>query len=171
MTSVRTPRVLGRTLLVRLALGAALVAPVALADPATAPTDLAAALREPLPDSEYVDAKRCVSKFLVEHTEILDARRIVFRGRNGRVWLNQLRHLCIGLTGDPILSFDLHGTSICRSDLMRPIERRGGAAPGGPCVLGDFEPVTDAQLEVIRESLAQARVSLEHAAPALETKP
>lgn len=171
MTSVGTTNVLRRPLFARLALAATLGAPVALAEPAAAPADLATVLREPLPDSEYVDAKRCVSKFVVDRTEILDARRIVFRGRNGRVWLNQLRHLCIGLTGDPILSFDLHGTSICRSDLMRPIERRGGAAPGGPCVLGDFEPVTDAQLEVIRESLAQARASLVHAAPEVEAKP
>jgi hypothetical protein len=36
-------------------------------------------------------------------------------------------------------------------------------ARSGPCFLGDFEPVSEAQAAVIRRSLAQVRDSLRHA--------
>ena len=150
-----------------MAIGLVAYAGLACAQPVAAPTDLDAALRQPLPESEYVNGERCVSTFVIDDTEVLDARRILFSGRNGRVWLNQLRQACTGLAlaHDPVLEFELRGSRICRMDSFHSIDRNGiirraemdALYRGGPCFLGDFEPVTEEQAAVIRESLAHAR--------------
>jgi hypothetical protein len=133
---------------------------------APVPADLESALREPLPETEYVNGERCLSSFMIDDTEVLDARRVLFHGRNGRVWLNQLRQACLGLAPDRVLEFEMHGSRICRLDSFRSLERYGlyrrSAVPdlvGGPCFLGEFEPVSEAQADVIRTSLIHARNS------------
>lgn len=47
---------------------------------------------------------------------------------------------CYGLRRDPILVVDVHGSSLCRGDLVRLVDRGTSGFTSGACVFGDFVP-------------------------------
>jgi len=140
-----------------------------VASPVEVQPDVRALLTEPLPDAEYVDARNCVSAMAVETTEVLDDSHILFIGRGDRVWINQLKHRCIGLEPNHVLAFDLTNARFCRLDRFRALDSFGtrvGAGVGrlsplagnGPiCVLERFEPVSPIHARVIRQALIRKR--------------
>ncbi len=121
-------------------------------------------LDHPLPESEYSESKRCVFTNRYDSVEVLDRRHLLFKGRRGAIWLNQLRFDCLGLRRDAVLVFEAHDQSLCNQDSFRSVSR--GAmiqasdlmtstdAFGAHCVLGDFEPISGAQAELLRVALA-----------------
>jgi hypothetical protein len=135
------------------------LATTAVASPAsvTPAPEVHAILSEPLPDDAYAERRSCIGQHQMRSTEILDTRRILFHGANGRIWLNQLRQACYGLERDRTLAFEIKGSQLCRMDHFRAIERMGGRPMnvGGDCFLGDFELVTEAQAGLLREAAAR----------------
>jgi hypothetical protein len=114
---------------------------------------VAAILDSPFPDSEYTDSVYCVDGNALEEVEVLDSERLLFHGRRGRIWLNQLRAPCLGLSPGRALQFELRSNRYCQLDSFRPIDlttRIRGAM--GVCFLGAFEPITPNQAGLIRES-------------------
>jgi len=131
--------------------------------------DVRAMLSEPLPESEYTEARNCVSTMAVERTEVLDSSHILFLGRGDRVWINQLKRPCIGLEQAQVLAFDLTNARFCRFDRFRGVDtlgvrtgpslgRSNVLAGNGPiCTLERFEPVSPIHARVIRQALIRRR--------------
>ncbi len=146
--------------------------PVVFADPGGTPTTPSSVdaqvdfiLDHPLPESEYSQSNRCVFSNEYDAIEILDSRRLLFRGRRGTFWLNQLRFECSSLTKDSVLILEGRGRSICDMDNFRSVPRRGVAqiseltSPqfGMSCMLSQFEQITEAQAMVLRDALARRK--------------
>jgi len=123
-------------------------------------------LSEPLDAAEYGEARRCLSPGDYRDFEVLDDRRIVFEGRGGRYWLNTLNTRCFDLrnaTALRVRSFSAVGR-ICEFDSFEPADwfewpwyrrwpwdRRLDS--GIRCSLGEFQPISEAQLNAIRAAL------------------
>jgi hypothetical protein len=114
-------------------------------------------LDHPLTESEYSPSTRCMVSNSYESIEILDASHLLFVGRRGAIWLNQLRSDCVGLDKDSVLVFHSFGTRVCDMDSFLGAERYGlSTGFAAHCTLGHFEPITQAQADVLRDALARA---------------
>ncbi len=113
----------------------------------------------PLSDEDYADAVFCVDGRMLDTVEIIDASRLLFHGRRGRVWLNQLRQPCFGLAPGRTLQFKLQGSRYCNLDSFRAVDTTGAmrGQVTGLCVLNTFEPVSEMQAGLIRESTDRYR--------------
>jgi hypothetical protein len=120
-------------------------------------------LDHPLPESEYAQSERCVYTNEYDAIEVLDTRRLLFRGRRGTFWLNQLRSDCLGLTRDAVLILEKRNRNVCDMDSFRSVPRRavvqisdlGSSQFGMSCMLGHFELITEAQAMVLRDALSR----------------
>jgi hypothetical protein len=118
--------------------------------------DIATILSEPLDPSEYGEAKRCLAGHEYRDFAIIDDRRIVFKGPGNRLWLNELRARCPDLRRADALAFRSHTMSerICEldsfvaSDWMGSLSHR---SPGMRCTLGAFQPISEPQLQALRD--------------------
>ena len=154
-----------------------LTAATSVADPVDPPEPLHAdadvdaqldfILDNPLSDSDYVSVQRCINSDTYRKVEVLDERHLLFLGRRGAVWLNQLRYACLGLRGDGVLVFQMRDRNVCDLDGFSSVPSSGGpSALGVRCMLGRFEEITEAQADVLRKALkARART------PALKKPP
>ncbi len=144
-----------------------------LADPVDAPEPARAdvdaqvdfILDNPLPESDYVESNRCINSDSYRKVEVLDDRHLLFLGRRGVVWLNQLRYGCAGLGGGGVLVFQMRNRNLCDmdgfssvpgsgGDVVRGTINRGGpTATGIRCTLGHFEEITEAQAGMLRKAL------------------
>ncbi len=118
--------------------------------------DIATILSEPLDPSEYGEAKRCLAGHEYRDFAIIDDRRIVFKGPGSRLWLNELRARCPDLRRADALAFRSHTMSerICELDSFVAAEWMGslsGRSPRMRCTLGSFQPISEPQLQALRE--------------------
>ena len=63
-------------------------------------------------------------------------RHVLFYGSGRTIWVNRLGPAC-GFGRDDILVIEPMGSSLCRGDLVRSVDRYS-RIPGPACVLGDF---------------------------------
>ena len=63
---------------------------------------------------------------------------IVYRVSRRLTYVNAAKG-CSSFDNDPIFINDVHGSQLCRGDVVRTVSRSGGI-PGPFCVLGDFTP-------------------------------
>jgi hypothetical protein len=129
--------------------------------------EIAAILSQPLDPAEYGEARRCISESELRNFEALDDRRIVFEGRQGRLWINTLRTTCPDLQYAQVLRVkSISFSRICDMDRFLPsdwfywpwyrrwpwaYDRDWGMAMS--CTLGDFQPVTEEQVAEIKAVL------------------
>ena len=129
--------------------------------------EIEAILREPLEPAELGATKRCLTDNEYRSFRAIDDRRIVFEGRQGRLWLNTLRSRCPDLRHGHVLQ--VRSTSamgrICELDSFMagdwfawPWYRRwpwnwGPYGTGMTCTFGEFQPVTAGQLDAIESVL------------------
>lgn len=115
---------------------------------------------------EYGKTQRCLSDHEYRDFRALDDRRILFEGRRGEFWLNTLRMRCSDLEHATVLrvrSISSIGR-ICEMDTFVagdwfawPWYRRWpwhwGTywGSGMTCTLGEFQPVTEAQVKAIED--------------------
>ena len=122
---------------------------------------LDALLAETLPEEAYRETKRCLSRYDYRKISILNQEYLLF-SKGDRYWLNKLRHRCVSLNHNMILTTNVKGTSsICQSDHVYTTSRfdleRGFDSSGRPiaaqgvCTLGEFESITAEQAELLRE--------------------
>lgn len=158
-----------------LLLAACAAAPPAGEESVPLEEDLATILSQPLDAEEYGDSRRCMSTVALRNFEPLGDRYVLFKGPGGQLWLNELRTRCPELRSGSALAFDSRsGMQVCGSDrfvvrdwFSRPVDWRSPwyrASPwdagrldrrgaGMRCTLGDFKPVSEAQVEAIRAAL------------------
>lgn len=82
--------------------------------------------------------QNCISQAGINGPQIIDARTVLYRD-GPRIWRNELASDCPSLDQDSILVLELHGSQICKNDLLRPIDR-GSRIPGPYCRFGQFTP-------------------------------
>ena len=116
-------------------------------------------LANPLTDSAYVDDVRCLAVGRYRQVDILNDRALVFRGRGGRAWINQLPRPCPGLRRDMVLAIETRGSRICSRDQFRGMPRIGPEAATGFCSLGTFRPIEADNLDAIRGALRASRAN------------
>ena len=125
----------------------------AIAEPA--PIDLDEILNNPLSESDYREQKKCLRIRDVDDVEVLDETLVLFHGRRGELWLNQLSSQCYGLEQEMILRFKAYAGTYCRLDPFRGTPYFSRIAITAECRLGDFEPVDDLQVEALRVAVAE----------------
>lgn len=125
----------------------------ATAEPA--PIDLEEILSNPLSESDYREQKKCLRIRDVDDVEVLDETLVLFHGRRGELWLNQLSSQCYGLEQEMVLRFKAYAGTYCRLDPFRGTPYFSRVAITAECRLGDFEPVDDLQVEALRIAVAE----------------
>ncbi|MBV1906668.1 MAG: hypothetical protein KUG75_11365 [Pseudomonadales bacterium] len=123
-------------------------------------TDLETILSEPLDDSEYIVTERCLSSHEYTNVDILDSGHLLFYGRRGKIWLNELRSTCTGLRKGLVLQFDMRDRRLCNRNYFSGINSFSSSGHvTARCVLGLFELVTEEQVMLLEESLAKEKTS------------
>lgn len=114
-------------------------------------------LSQELDPLEYGEPKTCLLDSEYRSYRALGKRHLLFRGRQGRLWVNTLRGRCPGLDDNSvfIMKPQLAGR-LCDMDRFNAVHvfrslRDAEATPS--CVLGEFKPVTEAQVEEIEDRL------------------
>ena len=123
--------------------------------PEPAPIDLDEILNNPLSESDYREQKNCLRIRNVDDVEVLDDTLVLFHGRRGELWLNQLSSQCYGLEQEMILRFKTYAGTYCRLDPFRGTPYFSRVAITAECRLGDFEPVDEVQVEALRVAVAE----------------
>ena len=118
---------------------------VAFSGPATA---------APKDEPTSTEAVRCLNLARIQDTDVLDDHRIVFKTSGHKMYLNELPRKCPGLrTNEPYLvrtTLD----RLCDLDTITMLHRGGfGFMPGASCGLGKFQPVTEAQVEMVKAEI------------------
>lgn len=91
-----------------------------------------------------MDATHCVPIRGIDDIDIVDARNLVFRMRNGDVYRNHLPRECPGLRRNGTLMYRSSVGQLCSVDIITVLENRSfGFFPGASCGLGMFEPITE----------------------------
>lgn len=123
--------------------------------PEPPPIDLDEILNNPLSESDYREQKKCLRIRDVDDVEVLDETLVLFHGRRGELWLNQLSSQCYGLEQDMILRFKAYAGTYCRLDPFRGVPYFSTIAITADCRLGDFEPVDEIQVDALRIAVAE----------------
>lgn len=110
-----------------------------------------------LDPAEVGEIRDCLSENEFRSYRALGNRHLLFEGRRGKLWVNVLRGRCPNLNDDSVFIM-LPGMAgrLCELDRFNVAYRfealsRSGAAP--TCVLGEFKPVTEAQVKEIENRL------------------
>ncbi len=121
--------------------------------------EIDAILTQPLGEDEYVKSERCISTFQYDSVEVLDKQHVLFKGRGDHLWVNTLRVPCIGLRRRDVLQFELRGSQLCNLDDFVAIARTPffGTKTSASCALGDFSPITQEQVELLKETVKKRR--------------
>jgi len=111
-----------------------------------------------LDETEFGDARNCLSDTQYRNIRPLGDRHLLFEGRHDKQWVNVLHGRCVGVNDHSV--FIMRPTSAgrsCDKDRFDITERAGsvvsGVGMGSTCVLGQFKPVAKAQLQEIERRL------------------
>jgi len=119
-----------------------------------------------LDPAEFGEPERCLSDRDYRSFRPLGDRHLLFYGRGEKFWINTLRGRCHDLRhGDILVVKSFSARRLCDMDRFEvaewfdwPMHRRwpwqwGGLGTGSACGLGEFKPVTQAQVEEIEARL------------------
>lgn len=114
-------------------------------------------LSQELDPAEYGEPRSCLRDTEIRRYRPLGQRYILFEGRQGRFWVNELRGRCLGLNDDSVFIMEPNSAKrLCDMDRFGVVDR-AGLLPGGSaaptCALGKFKPVTEQQVEEIEHLL------------------
>ena len=129
--------------------------------------DIADILSMQLDPAEYGATRRCLSDADYLRFRALDDRHILFESRRDRLWINTLRSRCPDLRhGDVLIVRSFSRLRMCDMDSFEvadwfdwpwyrrwPWHWRTGWGVGMHCMLGEFQPVTRAQVDAIEAVL------------------
>jgi len=102
-------------------------------------------------DGDESAPQECVRTMILRTPEIIDDDTIVFHATRKRHYLNRLPSTCRGLERQGRITYTKDST-LCANDWFNLLERSGtGLALGISCRLGEFELISEQQLEAIRD--------------------
>ena len=132
---------------------------------APAPVDVAAILSGELTEDDYQNSQLCIAPRDLDTVEVLGERLVLFHGRRGEIWLNQLDKRCLGLEPDMVLDLRSYGGNFCRLDRFRAAPRYNAFLfVTAECRLGAFETITEPHAEALRAAAAEHRLANDGAA-------
>jgi hypothetical protein len=104
---------------------------------------------------EYGEQKSCLSTSEFRNYRALGNRHLLFEGRQGKLWVNVLRGRCVGLHRDSVFIMrPMQANRLCDKDRFDAVDRLDMRTAGAPtCVLGEFKPVTEAQVKEIENRM------------------
>ena len=104
---------------------------------------------------EYGEAKSCLSTSEFRSYRALGNRHLLFEGRKGKLWVNVLNGRCPGLHRDSVFIMrPMQANRLCDKDRFDAVDRLDTRTISAPtCVLGQFKPVTEAQVKEIENRL------------------
>ena len=110
-----------------------------------------------LDEAEYGNPRSCLFTREYRRFRPLGDRHVLFEGRNDKLWINVLRGRCPGLEDDSkfIMRQSMSGR-VCDTDLFEVMDRFdpiSSAGMGPACILGEFRPVSKAQVAEIEDRL------------------
>lgn len=127
--------------------------------------DVATILSGELTTEDYAKDQLCVHPRDLDSIEVLNDRLVLFHGRRGEVWLNQLASQCLGLDADMVLDLRSYGGSFCRLDRFRGTPRFDATLHlTAECRLGAFETIAEPHAEALRTAAAEQRQAADAAA-------
>jgi len=134
-----------------LACGAALLAFAATAAEPTAEE----ILNGTAAPADYSQAVKCISSVKIYRTEPLNDRYILFHLNGNQLWLAQFRIRCPGMTATSQLSFEKDQHRLCAWDSVRVVNEDGigGFRLGPRCNLPKFEPVSQEQVDMLKQHI------------------
>jgi hypothetical protein len=92
----------------------------------------------------------CVIVQRIDQTDALDDQTIIFRMRGDRVYRNTLPNKCPGLQRENRIAWATSTSRLCDIDTITVLEDFGvGFRPGFTCRLGQFVPLSEAEVEDI----------------------
>ena len=110
-----------------------------------------------LDPAEYGDPKNCLYTREYRRFRPLGDRHLLFEGRNDKQWVNVLRGRCVGLNdGSKFIMKPNMSGRVCdkdRFEIADFIDPYTLSGKGPTCALGEFKPVTSAQVEEIENRL------------------
>ena len=106
---------------------------------------------------EYGKPKTCLSDHEYRSYRALGNRHLLFRGRQERLWVNVLRGRCPNLNDHSvfIMKPNMPGR-LCDTDRFEVVDRLNSLSDinaAAQCALGEFKPVTAAQVKEIENRL------------------
>jgi len=114
-----------------------------------------------VPLVDYSQAVKCLKSENIERTEPISDRYIVFHLRGNEIWIAQMRNRCPQMGSNSKLMFVKNNPRICEWDTVRVVRDDGDDEYrlGPPCNLPKFEPVTQEQVAMLKQSILNARKS------------
>lgn len=114
-------------------------------------------------------AENCVSLSQIRKTRIVDDQTIIFYMRGSDIYINRLPRRCAGLKRSDGYSYETSLTRLCNTDIIRVLQRFGGAfpRPQNACGLGFFQPTTAEAVDLLINEPPE--VDPEAVEPELET--
>jgi hypothetical protein len=92
----------------------------------------------------------CIIVSRIDQTDAIDDQNIIFRMRGDRVYRNTLPRKCPGLARENRISYKTTASRLCSVDTITVLEDFGvGFRPGFTCRLGEFVPLSEAEVEDI----------------------
>lgn len=119
--------------------------------------DIDSILSLELDPAEHGKPSACLSDHEYRSYRALGTRHLLFEGRQGKLWVNVLRGRCPGLDDDSVFIMTPNTSGrLCDTDQFKLADRldslsRARSAP--TCFLGEFKPVTEAQVTEIEHRL------------------
>ena len=99
------------------------------------------------------DAKRCIRQASIDKTDVLNSNIIVFKDERKRIFINQMPVKCPDLRPGAKVVYTSRGDGqLCQLDSINVLHPGAGGLTTGPsCMLGKFEPISQDQLDVLKE--------------------
>lgn len=115
-------------------------------------------LGQQLDPLEYGEPTSCLRDNEVRSYRALGTRHLLFEGRQGKLWVNTLRGRCATLDRNSVfITRPNVAGRLCDMDRFDVVPRGTvgtPAAAGSTCVLGEFKPVTEAQVQEVENRLS-----------------
>ncbi len=104
--------------------------------------------------AEVGEVRDCLTDNEYRSYRALGKRHLLFYGRKNRQWVNVLRGRCAGLRKDTLFIMKpLSSGRVCKLDQFEAADRGAPLSVAATCTLGEFLPVTEAQVEEIENRL------------------
>jgi hypothetical protein len=91
----------------------------------------------------------CIIISRIDQTEAIDDQNIIFRMRGRSVYRNTLPSKCPGLQRENRIAYETRSSRLCKIDTITVLEDFGVLRPGFTCRLGQFVPLSEAEVEDI----------------------
>lgn len=93
--------------------------------------------------------QECILVSSIDETDAVDDQNLIFRTRGNKVYRNHLPRKCPGLERENRIAYEVRNARLCSIDTITVLEQRFGVGfqPGFTCRLGEFIPMSPAEIE------------------------